>query len=84
MPGAQCPLRYSGNCPHRVHGRTAVVEQTAGASAEMISRNADALIVVLGTPLFTQQRAEIVELAGRQRLPRALRHQLVHRDWRRR
>ena len=34
----------------------------------MTSRNADALIV-LGTPLFTQARAEIVELAARQRLP---------------
>ena len=46
----------------------AVVEQIAGAFAEMTSRNADALIV-LGTPLFTQARAEIVELAARQRLP---------------
>jgi putative ABC transport system substrate-binding protein len=46
----------------------AVVEQIAGAFAEMTSRNANALIV-LGTPLFTQARAEIVELAARQRLP---------------
>jgi putative tryptophan/tyrosine transport system substrate-binding protein len=46
----------------------AVVEQIAGAFAQMTSRNADALIV-LGTPLFTQARAEIVELAARQRLP---------------
>jgi len=46
----------------------AVVEEIAGAFAEMTSRNADALIV-LGTPLFTQARAEIVELAARQRLP---------------
>jgi putative tryptophan/tyrosine transport system substrate-binding protein len=46
----------------------AVVEQIAGAFVEMTSRNADALIV-LGTPLFTQARAEIVELAARQRLP---------------
>lgn len=46
----------------------AVVEQIAGAFAEMTSRNAAALIV-LGTPLFTQARAEIVELAARQRLP---------------
>jgi putative ABC transport system substrate-binding protein len=45
-----------------------VVEQIAGAFAEITSRNADALIV-LGTPLFTQARAEIVELAARQRLP---------------
>ena len=46
----------------------AEVEQIAGAFAEMTSRNADALIV-LGTPLFSQARAEIVELAARQRLP---------------
>ena len=46
----------------------AVVEQIAGAFAEMKSRNVDALIV-LGTPLFTQARAEIVQLAARQRLP---------------
>jgi putative tryptophan/tyrosine transport system substrate-binding protein len=46
----------------------AVVEQIAGAFAEMTSRNADALIV-LGTPLFTQAGAEIVELAARQGLP---------------
>jgi putative ABC transport system substrate-binding protein len=46
----------------------AVVEQIAGAFAEITSRNADALIVI-GTPLFTQARAEIVELAARQRLP---------------
>jgi putative ABC transport system substrate-binding protein len=46
----------------------AVVEQIAGAFAEMTSRKADALIV-LGTPLFTQARAEIVQLAARQRLP---------------
>ena len=46
----------------------AVVEQIGGAFAEMTSRNVDALIV-LGTPLFTQARAEIVELAARQRLP---------------
>jgi putative ABC transport system substrate-binding protein len=45
-----------------------VVEQIGGAFAEMTSRNADALIG-LGTPLFTQARAEIVELAARQRLP---------------
>jgi putative tryptophan/tyrosine transport system substrate-binding protein len=46
----------------------AVVEQIGGAFAEMTSRNVDALIV-LGTPLFTQARTEIVELAARQRLP---------------
>ena len=46
----------------------AVVDQIAGGFAEMTSRNVDALIV-LGTPLFTQARAEIVELAARQRLP---------------
>ena len=46
----------------------AVVEQIAGTFAEMTSRNADTLIV-LGTPLFTQARVEIVELAARQRLP---------------
>src|SRR5262249_58809876 len=45
-----------------------VFGQLAGAFAEMTSRNADALIV-LGTPLFTQARAEIVALAARQRLP---------------
>ena len=46
----------------------AVVEQIAGAFAEMTSHNADALIV-LGTPLFTLAGAEIVELAALQRLP---------------
>jgi putative ABC transport system substrate-binding protein len=46
----------------------ALVEQIAGAFDEITSHNADAL-TVLGTPLFTQARAEIVELAARQRLP---------------
>src|SRR5262249_5563102 len=45
-----------------------VFGQLAGTFAEMTSRNADTLIVV-GTPLFTQARVEIVELAARQRLP---------------
>jgi len=46
----------------------AVVEQIAGAFAEMTNRNAHALIV-LGTPLFTLAGADIVALAARQRLP---------------
>jgi len=46
----------------------AVVEQIAGAFAEMTNRNADALMV-LGTPLFTLAGADIVGLAARQRLP---------------
>lgn len=46
----------------------AVVKQIAGALAEVTSRKADALIV-LGTPIFTQARAEIVEFAAQQRLP---------------
>ena len=46
----------------------AVVEQIAGAFAEMTNRNAHALIV-LGTPLFTLAGADIVGLAARQRLP---------------
>jgi putative tryptophan/tyrosine transport system substrate-binding protein len=43
-------------------------EQIAGAFADMTGRKADAVIVV-GTPLFSLKRSEIVELAARHRLP---------------